>query len=94
MIIDVASYSLFKIANGFLDATCTIIGNLIGENNVKLAKTNFKIILAFNFVFNILIALLLFFKREAIANGFAPTQPGVSEIVYEAFPMLIIASIT
>ena len=93
MIIDVVSYTVYKITNGFLDATCTIIGNLIGENNVELAWNNFKTILIFNFLFNILLSFVLLYESGPIASGFAPNQPTVSAIILEAFPMLLLACI-
>ena len=77
-----------RLFYGFSDATCTIIGNQIGENNVKLAWKNFKVILIFNVIVNGGIALILFFEKETFTHLFVKDQPEVSGLLIEIFPIL------
>ena len=53
IIIVQVSYILHAVEIGFQDATLTTIGNLIGENKVRLAWTSFKIIVVTNILFKV-----------------------------------------
>ena len=58
--------SLFMIPLGIQEATCGIIGNCIGANNVPLAKRFFGLITKFTMAIILLICLTTYLARSQI----------------------------
>ena len=77
-----------RLFYGMSDATCTIIGNQIGENNVALAWKNFKVILMANFIFNATLSIILLVERESFTDMFTKGQPIVHALLLEIFPII------
>ena len=61
---------LFMAPVGVQEATCAIIGNCVGANNVPLAKHFFWLILKINSVLVLLISSLVFFGRYTLIKFF------------------------
>ena len=61
---------IFMVPVGIQEATCGIIGNCIGANNVPLAKRFFAIITKFTLSLIILIGIVIFVARKSIVSLF------------------------
>ena len=55
---------------GIQEATCAVIGNCIGANNVSLAKRFFKLALLVNLIVSLALSLITLFLREQISKIF------------------------
>ena len=62
--------TLFQIPVGIQEATCGIIGNCIGANNVPLAKRFFKLITTFSVVIIILMSIIVICTHTQIIEIF------------------------
>lgn len=79
---------IFMAPLGIQEATCGIIGNCIGANNVPLAKRFFYLGLKVNFIVTFTLSLLTFVFRESIADFFTAD----AEIRHIASNVLILLS--
>ena len=61
---------MFNFAKGMAEATCSLIGNAIGDNKVELAKTIWKVTLFVAVIGIFIVALILFAVRVQAASLF------------------------
>jgi len=80
--------TLFMVPLGIQEATCGIVGNCIGANNVKLAKQFFSIINKFSLFAVISLCTTLYFARESIVKFYTQEE----EVVKIASDVLILIS--
>ena len=62
--------TLYMVVTGIQEATCSLIGNSIGANNVPLAKRFFKLIMTYTTFFVAIASLILFLFRKQIGSIF------------------------
>ena len=74
---------------GVQEATCAIIGNCIGSNNVPLAKRFFSLITKVTVSLVIIIALSILLLRQAILD-FYTDDIEVQEICFSVFIVIAI----
>lgn len=65
---------IFMVPLGIQEATCGIIGNCIGANNVPLAKRFFSIITKFTLASIIVIGTVIFLARKNIVSLFTKDE--------------------
>ena len=80
---------MFMIPVGIQEASCGIIGNCIGANNVPLAKRFFWMVCKINLVAIVITSSIICFGRHAII-AFYTDDIGVREM---APPVLVLVSI-
>ena len=73
---------------GIIDATCTIIGNFIGLNEVSIAEFHFGIISFASICINITSSSLLYRNRDQITKIFADEGTELYSLVIEIIPLL------
>ena len=78
---------LIMMTLGIQEATCGIIGNCIGANNVPLAKRFFGIITKFTMSTILVMSLIIFFARESII-AFYTTDEAVKATCSRVFVIL------
>ena len=86
--------SLISVPCGISEATCTIIGNLIGGNKIRLARINFKMLTLINFLVNVFMATTLFINRRAFTTLFAQEEEEINKLVVEIVPFLALFYLT
>ena len=72
---------------GMQEASCAIIGNEIGANNVALAKKYYKIVSTLAGVTLLVISLGCFFGRVGITTLFT-NEPAVHALTVQVMPIL------
>ena len=81
---------LYMTPLGIQEATCALIGNCIGANNVPLAQRFFSLIFKINGLTVIILSLLILFARKQIAQFYT----GNAEVLDIMVPFLILTSFT
>ena len=64
------SVAIFMVPMGIQEASCAIVGNCIGVNNVPLAKMFFFMISAFSLAIIFVICLIVATTRDSIISMF------------------------
>ena len=67
MILNALMTQMFMIPKGIAEATCVVIGNAVGSNNVKLAKSYFRLTCGIKLAFVlIIISAVTLVKRPLV----------------------------
>jgi len=80
---------MFMVALGMQEATCALVGNSVGENNIPQAKRFFRISFAISSMAIILVIVLVFFTREQITRLYTNEELVVQTTV-KTIPLLCI----
>ena len=72
---------------GHIDAINAVIESFIEDNNVKLAWFNFKVSTVLSYIFNIIMALIIFLKRKDLAEAFSEDDV-VIDLVVDVLPII------
>lgn len=78
---------MFMVPLGMQEASCAIIGNEIGANNVYLAKKYYKIVSTIAGATLLVISLAVFFGRQAVSDLFTG-EPAVNALTVTVMPIL------
>ena len=86
-VINSVGATLFMVPLGIQEATCGIIGNCIGANNVPLAKRFFSVITRFTMATILILSITTFFAREQII-AFYTEDAEVQAICVRVFALM------
>ena len=59
VILNILSAQMFMVPKGLAEATCVVIGNAVGSNNVKLAVRSYKLTFGVTVAFILLIVVVV-----------------------------------
>ena len=77
------------VPQGLQEASCAIIGNEIGANNVRLARRYYRVISTIVALVAIAISLAIYFCREQV-TGLFTKEPTVFNLTVQVMPILAI----
>ena len=83
---------MWMIFKGLSEATCVVIGNAVGSNNVKLAKRYFNLTCGITLAIVLLIIVMVALAKRPLVGVFT-REDDVFNLTIKVIPVLLIVFI-